>query len=247
MRCSICVLVLVLSALASCLCDNDEIRTNKISNGKNVVRFVKDFMKVQQQKQDENNLDSLVVPTLDSDEIESKFKEFIEQHKYHIYSRVSPREYELRKAIFARNLIKIGLLNHLEQGTAVYDINEFADLNDREFIQSKLGYKQSMKKDSLMSKLSDNEVDFETLWNELLKEEGKSELELIRSVPESFDWRKKEGAVSSVKNQGNLLSWLFIDFIDFISYRHYILIIFNNLFTVCFQLPITNPINNIVP
>ncbi|XKL65080.1 hypothetical protein PGB90_005166 [Kerria lacca] len=91
-----------------------------------------------------------------------------------------------RFKIFRANLQKIRSLNELEQGTAVYGINQFADLTKSEFQKYFLGLKQKA--------VEENDI------SNTVKDEKKITIPTI-SLPPEFDWRNYN-VVTPIKNQG---------------------------------------------
>lgn len=107
----------------------------------------------------------------------SIFASFIERYG----KRYSSSEQLIRYKVFTHNLLKIQLLNLLDQGTARYGINSFADLTDAEF---KKHFANTKYHERHMKPHSMNVMDY-----------------TLDGAPSSFDWRKK-GAVTEVKDQG---------------------------------------------
>jgi len=100
--------------------------------------------------------------------------------KYPKTSSLDPAEARERFHIFWQNLRRILFYNHIEQGSAVYKVNEFADMSEEEFGEKYLGFSYDGKR----------------------KEKKRfSRGTKLRHIPESFDWTEK-GAVTPVKNQG---------------------------------------------
>lgn len=107
------------------------------------------------------------------------FESFLLKHNK---SYPSKEEYHKRLRIFRANLKKIQVLQETEQGSGVYGPTIFADLTSSEFKERYLGFKSSLAKPKVLSRIPQAVIP-------------------NISLPTEFDWRKL-GAVTEVKNQG---------------------------------------------
>jgi len=97
--------------------------------------------------------------------------------KYPKTSSLDPAAAHERFHIFWRNLRRILFYNHIEQGSAVYKVNEFADMSEEEFGEKYLGFSYDGNRKSKKQRFSRGTK--------------------LRHIPESFDWTEK-GAVTPV-------------------------------------------------
>merc|ERR1712111_56645 len=103
-------------------------------------------------------------------------------------------EEELKRFnIFRINKLKIKLLNMFDFGSAIYEINHFADLDEDEFKKHYTGLK----------------FDEQTLKSADFSGEATAEIDRNTELPTEIDWREK-GAVTEVKDQKSCGScWAF--------------------------------------
>lgn len=97
----------------------------------------------------------------------------------------SGSEHARRLDIFARNLARAQQLQEEDLGTAEFGVTPFSDLTEEEFDQLYGNQRTAGKAPNVDRKVGSDE------W--------------IESVPQTCDWRKKPGAISSVKDQKDCL------------------------------------------
>lgn len=100
-------------------------------------------------------------------------------------SYLNPAEHARRLDIFARNLARAQQLQEEDLGTAEFGVTPFSDLTEEEFDQLYGNQRTAGKAPNVDRKVGSDE------W--------------VESVPQTCDWRKKPGAILSVKDQKNCL------------------------------------------